>query len=157
MIMRLRLKEDPPTITAQQKGETIAYKWLNRRRVPYIKHFEKYEVTAVRNYYKALVLTDLRCQKSKIPRFVGAVSLKVVFIFKARRKKDIGKPKPTKPDCDNMNKLLQDVFDEMGFFEVGDQQVTHLEVDKIYAEQPGIYIEIKQQEESEALNDIFTV
>lgn len=141
------LEEDPPRVTAQEKGEKIEYTWKNGRYVPYIKHFEKREVENVRNFYYVAMLNAAHKRGYKtLPKFDGPVYLSVMFIFKAKRKKDIGEPKTTKPDVDNMLKLLIDVIggkkDGLDMFAVGDQQITELQAYKFYSDQPGIYIEI---------------
>ena len=159
MKIRLQLTDNPPTVTSQEKGETIKYKWIvrNGKRVsiPYIHHFEKPEVAKARSFYTGRILIEMKKNKLKPPRFEGPCQGKIIFGFKARRKKDIGKLKDTKPDCDNMNKLLQDVLADIGFFKVGDQQIGDLTVIKLWSEEP--FIEIDIQEASEALNDIYSV
>lgn len=152
MLIYIPLTEDPPTVTSQEKGETIKYKWIvrNGRRVsvPYIHHFEKPTVAKARSFYTGKILIEMKKNKLKPPRFEGPCQAKITFGFKARRKKDIGKLKDTKPDCDNMNKLLQDVLADIGFFKVGDQQIGDLRVIKMWADKP--FIEIEIQEASEA-------
>lgn len=159
MKIRLQLTDNPPTVTSQEKGETIKYKWIfrngKRMSIPYIHHFEKPEVARARSFYTGRILIEMKKNKLKPPRFEGPCRGKIIFGFKARRKKDIGKLKDTKPDCDNMNKLLQDVLADIGFFEVGDQQIGDLRVIKVWSEEP--FIEIDIQEASEALNDIYSV
>ena len=159
MKIRLQLTDNPPTVTSQEKGETIKYKWIFRNgkriSVPYIHHFEKPEVARARSLYTGRILIEMKKNKLKPPRFEGPCRGKIIFGFKARRKKDIGKLKDTKPDCDNMNKLLQDVLADIGFFKVGDQQIGDLRIIKVWSEEP--FIEIEIQEASEALNDIYSV
>ena len=152
MLIHIPLKENPPTVTSQEKGETIKYKWIvrngKRLSIPYIHHFEKPEVAKARSLYTSRILIEMKKNKLKPPRFEGPCKALITFGFKARRKKDIGKLKDTKPDCDNMNKLLQDVLADIGFFQVGDQQIGDLRVIKVWSEEP--FIEIEINEESEA-------
>lgn len=159
MLIYIPLTEDPPTVTSQEKGETIKYKWIVRNgkrvSVPYIHHYEKDAVSRARGLYTREILKYMKAHSLEIPHFEGPRRVCVKFGFKARRKKDIGKLKDTKPDCDNMNKLLQDVLGALGFFKVGDQQIGDLRVIKKWAERP--YITILIEEVSEASNDIFTV
>ena len=159
MMIYIPLTEDPPTVTSQEKGETIKCKWIvrNGRRVsvPYIHHYEKSEVARARGFYVRAIVKQMRADGIARPKFEGPCKALITFGFKARRKKDIGKLKDTKPDCDNMNKLLQDVLADIGFFQVGDQQIGDLRVIKVWSEEP--FIEIDIQEASEALNDIYSV
>lgn len=152
MLIYIPLTEDPPTVTSQEKGETIKYKWIVRNgkrvSVPYIHHYEKPEVARARGLYVREILKFLKQHGYEKPHFEGPCRGQIIFGFKARRKKDIDKLKDTKPDCDNMNKLLQDVLGDLGFFKVGDQQIGDLRVIKKWAEQP--YITILIEESSEA-------
>lgn len=159
MKILIQLTENPPTVTSQEKGESIKYRYIRKGgrlvSVPYIHHYEKATVAKTRALYTRLILQEMKKKKLKPPRFEGPCQGKIIFGFKARRKKDIGKLKDTKPDCDNMNKLLQDVLADIGFFQVGDQQIGDLRIIKVWSEEP--FIEIDIQEASEALNDIFSV
>ena len=150
MLIYIPLTENPPTVTSQEKGETIRYKWIvkNGRRVsvPYIQHFEKPEVTRARNFYYSAILRELKGIPR--PRFEGPCKALIIFGFRAKRKKDIGQLKDTKPDCDNMNKLLQDVLADLEFFEVGDQQVGDLRVIKKWSEEPFITIKVEPTSEA---------
>lgn len=152
MKLRLQLTDNPPTVTSQEKGETIQYKYYRKGgrlvSVPYIHHFEKPAVAKARSLYTGRILIAMKKNKLKPPRFEGPCQAKITFGFKARRKKDIGKLKDAKPDCDNMIKLLQDVLADIGFFKVGDQQIGDLRVIKIWAEEPFIEIEINEASEA---------
>lgn len=152
MLIHIPLKENPPTVTSQEKGETIQYKFYRKSgrlvSVPYIHHFEKPTVAKARSFYTGRFLIEMKKNKLKPPRFEGPCQAKITFGFKARRKKDIGKLKDTKPDCDNMNKLLQDVLADIGFFQVGDQQIGDLRVIKVWSDEPFIEIEINEASEA---------
>lgn len=119
--------------TAQQKGETI--------RGGRIHHYEKASVKATRELLTWGIKSN--CKEQIVP-FVGPVSLGVTFVFTNKTRKSWGQPKDAKPDCDNLVKLLQDVLADLGFFEIGDQQVSHLEVRKRWGETPCVYIHIAE-------------
>ena len=122
--------------TAQQKGVSIRYG------KPYF--YEKPEVRALRNklYYY--------CKPHRPPEpFGGAVRLKVILYYKASRKKDIGQFKTTRPDLDNLNKLLWDVLTETGFF-LDDSQIAIFEARKGWGTEDKIKIEIEEITETEA-------
>ena len=152
MLIYIPLKENPPTVTSQEKGETIRYKWIvrNGRRVsvPYIHHYEKPEVARARGFYVRAIVKQMRADGIARPKFEGPCKTLITFGFKARRKKDINKLKDTKPDCDNMNKLLQDVLGDLQFFKVGDQQIGDLRVIKKWSAEPYISIEIEPTSEA---------
>lgn len=152
MLIYIPLSENPPTVTSQEKGETIKYKWIvrNGRRVsvPYIHHYEKPEVARARGLYAREILKYMKKYGIEKPLYEGPCRAKVVFAFKARRKKDINHLKDTKSDCDNMNKLLQDVLGDLQFFKVGDQQIGDLRVIKKWSAEPYISIEIEPTSEA---------
>ena len=136
IIMRLPLDENPKS-TAQEKG--VAFQGGR------IRHYEKPEVVQMRRIYTMLIQREIIRQKLAfyLP-VMGAVALDVSFYYSTKTKKNWGQPKTTKPDCDNMVKLLQDVLADLGFFAVGDQQVTHLLVRKYWAERPEIVIKVSR-------------
>lgn len=78
----------------------------------------------------------------------SAVKLSVVWAYPAKRKKDIGKPKVTKPDTDNLNKGLKDVMTSAGFW-VDDNQVAIEHIEKRYEKDGFIEIEIEEVKDDE--------
>lgn len=121
--------------TAQQKGVYA--------RGSKVIFYEKPEIVELRNklYYY--------CKPHRPPQpFGGAVRLKVIFYYKASRKKDIGQFKTTRPDLDNLNKLLWDVLTETGFFK-DDSQIVIFEARKGYGTEAKIKIEISEITEGE--------
>lgn len=134
--MRIPLDENPKS-TAQEKGVSV--------RGGRAHHYEKPEVAKMRAIYNLSVKREIARQKLAFYMpITGAVALEVSFHYSTKDKKKWGQPKETKPDCDNMVKLLQDVLADCGFFAVGDQQVTHLTVKKYWAEKPEIDIKISR-------------
>ena len=116
--------------TAQQKGLYIRYG------KPYF--YEKPEVKALRNklYYY--------CKPHRPTEpFGGPVRLKVTFYYKSKTKKQIGQFKTSRPDLDNLNKLLWDVLTDTGFFK-DDSQIVIFEARKGYGEEDKIKISISE-------------
>ncbi|MBR5299841.1 MAG: RusA family crossover junction endodeoxyribonuclease [Bacteroidales bacterium] len=148
--LNIKLSKNPTT-TAQQKGESIGYTFKSGRMVPYIKHYENEDVASLRNEYKYLILKSLKSQGLKIPRYEGPVVMQIIFRFAAKNKKLHGQPKVTKPDLDNIAKLLIDAIADLGIFKTGDQQITTLCLSKEWASEPSVDIQILGGE-----NDIST-
>lgn len=71
----------------------------------------------------------------------GAVGLIVVWCFPRGGHPD-GAWRVTKPDTDNLQKLLKDVMTELGFW-LDDAQVCWETVQKRWAARCGIYIEVE--------------
>jgi Holliday junction resolvase RusA-like endonuclease len=70
----------------------------------------------------------------------------VKWCFPRGRHKD-GQYKITKPDTDNLDKMLKDVMTEVGFWK-DDAQVASEIIEKFWADVPGIYVEIYELEVS---------
>lgn len=131
----LNFENGMPSGTAQEKGECIRYKIVNGRRVPYIHHFKKPEVEAMRRIFE-LKLKRYRPEKPA----GGPVRLKVILYFDIKERKLWGNYKTTRPDCDNYVKELKDAMTTVGFWR-DDAQVVDLQVVKRYADKATIFIE----------------
>lgn len=92
--------------------------------------------------------------KVKYPRYVplkGRVSIDIKAYFKVLKstpKKDIpamlsGEVSPTKkPDIDNITKIILDALNKMAFED--DNQITKINVEKLYGEEEKVYIKIEE-------------
>lgn len=124
------LELNPPTATAQEKkvamigGKPIVYK------PPKVKQAEK-ELMAL-----------LSLHKPKEP-LQGAVELYTVWRFPKGKKHKNGEWRTTKPDTDNLQKLLKDCMTKCRFWN-DDAQVCRETVAKIWSDEDmqGIFIEI---------------
>ena len=126
--MQFFLPMIPPTVTHQEKGiRVVAGK-------PVV--YEKTEVAAARSKLQALL-----AQHRPIEPMQGALQLLVKWCF-PRGKHPNGQYKTTKPDTDNLNKLLKDVMTDLRFWK-DDAQVACEVIEKFWAETPGIYIRIE--------------
>ena len=134
-----------PTGTAQQKGETIKYKIVNGRRVPYVHHFR----TAKMNDERVQFILGLSPYKPKEPSD-KPIRLTINLYFDIKNKKLWGQYKTTRPDCDNYVKELTDVMTQLKFWH-DDAQVVELKVSKRYAD--AAWISITVEELKGGLND----
>ena len=136
--MRFKLKMIPPTATAQQKGEQI----IGGR----IHHYKKKNVLQAEAILRDALLPYLPAE----PIVDKPIRLSVLWMFpypKSARKHKPGHSrwKITRPDTDNLNKLLKDVMTDMGFWK--DDALISLEnIQKIYDDEPGIRISITTME-----------
>lgn len=138
-VMCFKLDMLPPRTTSQQKGEQIVGKGKNA----YIHHYQKPKVEAAQNQYIAHLLPHRPQEPIK-----GPVRLTVKFLFKANTQKQHGKPKTTRPDTDNMVKLLKDCMTKCGYW-LDDSQVYDERVIKEWSLDPGVVIGIWWGEEAE--------
>lgn len=119
----------PPTTTHQEK------KWhvINDKPVPY----EPAELKAARAKLRA----HLALHRPAQPISTG-VQLVVKWCFPRGRHRN-GEYRITKPDTDNLQKLLKDVMTSLGYW-VDDALVASEVVEKFWADMPGIYIIIRE-------------
>ena len=122
--MNFFMKMEPPTATAQEhsvrviKGKPIFFD------PPKVKEA------------KQKLITHLQLNKPKEP-------LEGPMFPKGKSHRN-GEWRVTKPDTDNLQKLLKDCMTKVGFWN-DDAHVCHERVEKRWADEPsGIYIEIEQ-------------
>lgn len=127
--------ETMPKGTAQQKGECIRYKFVGDRKVPYVHHFKKANVSATRTELE----WRLKQFKPRTPA-TAPVRLFIILYFDIKDKSKWGKPKDTRPDADNFAKECIDALVSVGFFR-DDALVSDLHIKKYYSEKASIYVE----------------
>lgn len=74
--------------------------------------------------------------------YTTAVRLTVKWCFSRKKHKD-GEYKITKPDTDNLNKMLKDEMTKLGFWK-DDALVASEIIEKFWSEIPGIFINIEE-------------
>ena len=119
-----------PKGTAQQKrfdGRTKHY-------------FKSARLQQTEDFY----LNELRSYAPTAP-IAGAVSLSIDFDYFTPTKKRRGKWKTTRPDCDNLVKILIDCMTKLGFW-LDDSQVARLVVNKRYSNSEQAQITISWRE-----------
>lgn len=131
-MVRFFLAMVPPTVTHQEKqvrvvkGKPIVYEpaALKAARAKLMAHLAKYE---------------------PVEPLEGALRLVCKWCFpldKGGRHQD-GEYKTSKPDTDNLQKLLKDCMTDLGFW-VDDAQVASEVAEKFWADIPGIFVQIWQ-------------
>lgn len=130
--MHFFLHLEPPRTTAQEHKVTI------RNGKPYF-----YDPPAVARA-KALLTANLARYIPQEP-YEHGVRLVVKWCFPRGNHKD-GEYKETKPDTDNLQKMLKDCMTRLHYWK-DDALVVSEIVEKFWAEIPGIYIEIIEIEE----------
>ena len=73
----------------------------------------------------------------------GPLRLTVKWLFPITGKHQDGEYKATRPDTDNLNKLLKDVLTDLHFWK-DDAQVASEIIEKFWAQRTGIYIRIEK-------------
>lgn len=121
--------EKVPTATHQEKQVRV----VNGKPVFY----EPAEVKAARQKLTAYLGQHVPDQP-----FCCGVRLMVKWCFPKGRHKN-GTYKTTKPDTDNLQKMLKDVMTKLKFWE-DDAQVASEIVEKFWSDIPGIYIRIEE-------------
>lgn len=127
--MKLFLLMEPPTVTAQQAKVAVVG---NR---PMFYKPEK--VKAARQ----MLIRHLKPFKPPNP-YEGAIELHVVWLFPKGKSHKHNEWRITKPDTDNLEKMLKDCMTEVGFWK-DDAQVVKETVEKRWSDEPtGISIEM---------------
>jgi Holliday junction resolvase RusA-like endonuclease len=127
--MKLFLLMEPPTVTAQQAKVAVVG---NR---PMFYKPEK--VKAARQ----MLIRHLKPFKPPSP-YEGAIELHVVWLFPKGKSHKHNEWRITKPDTDNLEKMLKDCMTEVGFWK-DDAQVVKEIVEKRWSDDPtGISIEM---------------
>lgn len=129
MIHQVFLPMDPPTATAQTrevrivKGKPVFYK---PARLVQAEH---------------LLRKGLARHRPEQP-FTSGVRLIVKWCFRRTGRHHDGEYKLTRPDTDNLNKLLKDVMTSLGYW-TDDSLVCSEVIEKFWADVPGIFIRIE--------------
>lgn len=121
---------DPPTNTQQEHR-------IGKRKDGSTYIYEDRKLKEARN----LLLTQVAKEAPKVP-LAGPVRLVVKWCFPGGKKPD-GTYKITKPDTDNLNKMLKDVMTQAGYWK-DDAQVASELIEKFWAKHPGIFILVEE-------------
>jgi Holliday junction resolvase len=124
---------NPPTATAQEKQVRVVHG------KPLF-----YDPASVKDAKQKLT-AHLFYHRPDKP-FQGAVSLTALWLFPKGRTHKNGEWRITKPDTDNLQKLLKDCMTRCGFWK-DDAQVARETVEKRWSDDPaGIFIEVEELE-----------
>lgn len=131
--MHFFIEMNPPTATAQEKKVTVVG---GKPRY--------YDPAPVKEARKKLT-GKLIFHRPDTP-LTGPVALTTLWLFPKGKSHKNGEWRSTKPDTDNLQKLLKDCMTKCGFWK-DDAQVVRETVEKRWSDEPaGIYIEIEELE-----------
>ena len=93
-------------------------------------------------------LTYFFQEHTPITPLEGPLRLMVKWVYpyrKAEPKKNLHSPIwcDTRPDCDNLVKGINDIMGRLGYY-TDDGQISHLDFQKMWAKDFGIYIKLKE-------------
>ena len=130
--MKFFLSMCPPTVTAQERKVTVR----NGRPIFY----EPQGLKAARQ----IIMKALVPYKPEEP-LPGPIELKVIWLFPTRKNSLDGAYRETRPDTDNLDKLLKDCMTKSGFWH-DDAQVCKEVIEKrwVKSSPSGIKIEVTQ-------------
>lgn len=128
--MEFFLPIKPPTVTHQEKKVNV------RNGKPIF--YEDSKLKDARS-----LLTDWLAKFKPGNKFKGSLFLKVIWCFYNKDEKLDGTFKITKPDTDNLQKLLKDCMTVAGYWH-DDSQVVCEYVEKRWSVIPGIFIKIQE-------------
>ena len=119
----------PPTMTHQEKQVHV----VNGKPVFY----EPQELKAVREKLRAYLGRHIPAEK-----MTGPLRLTTWWCFPCCGNHRDGEYKTSRPDTDNLVKMLKDVMTELHFWQ-DDAQVACEVICKYWADQPGIYVKVE--------------
>lgn len=120
----------PPTVTHQEKKVHV----VNGKPV----YYEPAELKAARQKLNAYLAKFKPAEKYK-----GPIALLTKWCFPVKGKHKNGEYRTSKPDTDNLQKLLKDCMTDVGFWK-DDALVCREITEKFWADAPGIYIRIEE-------------
>ena len=131
-MLRFFMAMNPPTITHQERKIGV------RNGKPYF--YDPPELKEARAKLKA----HLALYRPDVPYETGVrLGVKWCFPIKTADRHFDGEYRITKPDTDNLQKMLKDVMTELHFWK-DDALVCCEMVEKFWAEIPGIFIQIEE-------------
>ena len=130
MTIEFFMAMNPPTVTHQEKQIHI----VTGKPVFY----EPAELKAARQK----LIDHLACHKPEKP-FCSGIRLMVKWCFPTGTTHQIGEYRITKPDTDNLQKLLKDCMTTCKFWK-DDALVASEIVEKFWSDIPGIYVRIEE-------------
>ena len=125
----------PPTVTHQEKAVHV----VKGKPV----HYEPDKLKAARSKLMAYL-----GQHAPIVPLCGPLRLVTKWCFPITGKRKDGQWKTTRPDTDNLQKLLKDCMTDLGYWK-DDAQVASEVIEKFWAERFGIYIAVQELEEQD--------
>lgn len=124
----------PPTVTAQEKK-------IGRNKKTGKSYL--YASDEVRDAEQKFI-AHLSQHKPDAPIVGEAVRLTVKWCFPMGDNHQNGEYKITKPDTDNLDKLLKDCMTKCGFWE-DDELVASEIIEKFWSRVPGVYVKVETQ------------
>jgi len=135
--MKFFIAIKPPTVTAQEKKVRI------------VRGKPMFYNPAPLEDAKHLLIGNLYSQRPEEP-LEGALQLNALWLFPRGKSHKNGEWRITRPDTDNLQKLLKDCMTKCGFWR-DDAQVAKEVVEKRWSDDPtGIYIEVTGLEAADA-------
>ena len=108
--------------------------------------------TKTKTFYKTSKIKQseyllVRALSGKQPRktYETPIELSVTWLFPHTKRSKDGERKATRPDLDNLQKLLQDIMCKLGYYK-DDSLITDLKVKKRWHRHSGLIIEINEVE-----------
>ncbi len=125
--------------------------FMPMKKVPAVTHQEK-QVHVVNGKPVFYEPEELKAARAKLlahlgqhvpkERYIGPVRLITKWCFPVMGKHQNGEYKTSKPDTDNLVKLLKDVMTELHFWK-DDAQVASEITEKFWSDLPGIYVKVE--------------
>lgn len=130
MVTEFFMPMQPPTKTHQEKRVTL--------RNGNLVFYESQELKEVRAKLTAYLARHIPAEK-----YTCAVRLVTKWCFGICGKHHNGEYRASKPDTDNLQKMIKDIMTHLGYW-TDDALVASEIIEKFWADIPGIYIRIEE-------------
>lgn len=124
--------------------------FIPMKSIPTVTHQQKQVNFNTKQFYEPVELKEARAKfMSLLAKHVptnpikGPVRLTVKWLYPKTKNSLDGQYKATKPDIDNIQKLLLDVMSDLGYW-VNDSRIASMIVEKFYSDKVGIYVRIER-------------
>ena len=134
-MLRFFLSMNPPTVTQQEHRLGVS-----KNGKPFV-----YEDARLADAREKLM--DYLYEHKPPEPLSGPLILSCVWRFNNKGKHKDGAWKTSKPDTDNLNKMLKDCMTRLGFW-LDDAQVCMEDIRKVWSDVPGIMITVAELKET---------
>lgn len=133
--------KSPPTVTHQEKQVHVVRKTVTENGRPVVRHVPVFYEPPELQKARSQIMAGLIQHRPPQP-FTGGVRLVVKWLFPRGSHPDKSY-RITKPDTDNLNKLLKDCMTTAGFWK-DDAQVASEVCEKFWSDITGIWIHVEE-------------
>ncbi len=136
-MMQIAILGEPPTVTAQEKRIRVVQRYVHGKKVNVPIMYDSERIKKAKQF----IMDGLEDYIPLEPINEG-IHLDVIWAFEKGKSHRNAEYRLTKPDTDNLEKMLKDCITASGIW-TDDKLVAYETVRKIWSDTPGIFINIR--------------